>query len=113
MTAAVAGRVAAGMELMDKLDPGWWRPDVGNAVDLGRLTIRRSRDCVLGQRHGDYVKGLKALKLWTATDEHGINRAAEARGFQLAMAGTAGAHDELAARGGEWVRVIRERRSAR
>lgn len=107
MTAAVAERVAAGMGLLDRLDPKWWRPAVKNAIDLDRLTIRRSRDCVLGQRHGTYPAGLKALKL-TALDQHGINRAAEGFGFALTL-GTA-AHAELAELDAEWRYCIGERR---
>lgn len=116
MTADVAERVAAGMELQDKLDPGWWRADVPNAIDLDRLTIRRSHDCVLGQRHGSYQRGLKALRLATAVDADGISKAAEGFGFALALAGspdgTTRASDELAALDAAWVKAITGRRAA-
>jgi hypothetical protein len=47
---AVAERVAAGAAFMDEHDPGWWRADVEQAIDLDRLLMDQPDRCILGQR---------------------------------------------------------------
>jgi len=59
MTApTIAERVAAGAALLDEREPGW-----AERLDLDRLDIMSSCDCVVGQRHGGYGAGLTALGL--------------------------------------------------
>jgi hypothetical protein len=40
----------AGAAVLDEKDPGWWRADIENAIDLGELVMHDPRACVLGQR---------------------------------------------------------------
>jgi hypothetical protein len=52
MSAAIAERVAAGAAFLNENDPGWWREDVPNAIDLRTLNLGSGCNCVLGQREG-------------------------------------------------------------
>lgn len=56
MKSIVVRRVARGAELMDRTYPGWF-----DAIDLRTLNIASGRNCVLGQIHGDYVRGCRHL----------------------------------------------------
>jgi hypothetical protein len=46
----VAERVAAGAAWLDEHDPGWWRKDSGNAINLKALDLADTTACILGQR---------------------------------------------------------------
>ena len=48
--AEAARAVAKGAALMNREDPGWWRPDVDRAIDLGALSLGSPNRCILGQR---------------------------------------------------------------
>lgn len=40
----------AGVPFMDEHDPGWWRADIFQAINLDELNMASGSDCVLGQR---------------------------------------------------------------
>ena len=48
--------VTKGAALLDKTRPGW-----ADEIDVERLDLLDGCDCVLGQLHGGYEKGLEAL----------------------------------------------------
>lgn len=50
---SLAERVARGVELLDRVRPGW-----AKEVDLDRLDVGRCDRCVLGQVFGSYGTGL-------------------------------------------------------
>ena len=106
MTDSIETRVARGVALLDKTLADW-----DERIDLDRLDLRSTCNCVLGQefanhpdvRGGDcqsYDVGLEAL----LGDERDINRAAREHGFD---SGYGASHAPLTA---EWKRVIAARR---
>lgn len=113
----IAERVAAGAAFLDEHDPGWWRPDVDRAIDLGTLDFTHGDHCVLGQRnplpaekgglsgYARYGKVLSGIAngddMWDWWVQYGIT---------APMDSDMGAvHANLTA---EWKRVITERRAA-
>lgn len=52
----IPDRVQRGVELLDRVRPGWER-----SIDLGSLDIAICTRCVLGQLFGHYVDGKEAL----------------------------------------------------
>jgi hypothetical protein len=68
ISATIAERVARGAALLDEREPGWWQ-----RIDLDRLYIGSTCDCVLGQLHGgSYVDGVQDLDLLYGTEDHGF-----------------------------------------
>lgn len=92
----VTERVAAGVALLDREQPGW-----DSKVNLDTLNIASSWNCVLGQLYGDELTGGKALDLkWVVAVRCGFDR----HSGELRVV-----FDELT---DEWKRVISERRAA-
>ncbi len=56
MTTTLADRVRKGAEFLDAKDPGWFM-----AIDTNRLDMKNKCMCVLGQRHGKFFDGARAL----------------------------------------------------
>ena len=54
----VARRVTRGIDLLDRGLPGW-----ESRINLRRLNIFSSRDCVLGQCFGNHFIGMKCLRI--------------------------------------------------
>jgi hypothetical protein len=54
-----------GAQLLDRVMPHW-----RHMIDLARLDLIDSQDCILGQLWGDFDDGMNALfgKEWTVTD---------------------------------------------
>lgn len=121
----ITERVARGEAFLSEHDdPGWFRVDAEPAVDLGKLDIGSTENCVLGQRcplealadaagaedpgmltEADWdeayaVNALRLLPPFTALDTWAL-----AHGFT-------GAADEMDALTAEWRRVITGRREA-
>lgn len=48
--ASVADRVDAGWDVMERAEPGWWRSDAPDPVDLDSLDLAHPSRCVLGQK---------------------------------------------------------------
>jgi len=46
----VTKAVAAGAALLDRHDPGWWRDDGEQPIDLTLLDLEDTGRCILGQR---------------------------------------------------------------
>jgi hypothetical protein len=44
-------RVARGVAVLDRVDPGWWRAGGMSAIDLRALRMEDSRLCLLSQRY--------------------------------------------------------------
>jgi hypothetical protein len=63
-------RVRRGAELLDRHRPGWERE-----VDIERLHMGNTVDCLLGQLYGDYESGWDTLGLWEPVERsaHGFN----------------------------------------
>lgn len=101
-------RVGRGAALQDEKRPGWWR-----LIDLDRLDVASSCDCVAGQQPGGYDRTMNAL---------GIERSAEAAscGFQAYAPGLDLADleygriiaEEYDALTGAWRELITRRRDA-
>lgn len=131
MTATIAGRVAAGAKFLDEHDPDWWRADVERAIDLDRLDLSQTDQCVLGQRcplevlarrverrvdelrdndfagaYDAYVQHLSGLPV----GGHSLPRWAAGLGFIASFDDDDS--NQYPALTAEWARVIRERRSA-
>src|SRR5258708_27973460 len=53
---ASAERAAVGAKYLDIVDPGWQR-----VIDRRRLKMSTQRDCILGQLHGSYDRGMVVL----------------------------------------------------
>lgn len=51
-------RVAAGVAFLDKKSPGWRKK-----IDLRYFNVASGQQCVLGQLHGSYGNGIRALGL--------------------------------------------------
>ena len=51
-------RVERGAALLDEKRPGWWQD-----IDLGRLDISSSCDCIAGQQPGGYAGTMNALNV--------------------------------------------------
>lgn len=66
MTATLDERVEAGMDFLDERRPGWMP-----RIDLDRLNISSSLDCVLGQLGGNYYEVLDAFGL-NSVDSYGF-----------------------------------------
>lgn len=68
----ISERVARGVALLDRVEPGWF-----HRIDVNALNVANNRDCVLGRLYGDYSLGAKAL---------GLNQdGAAEHGFQVTM----------------------------
>jgi len=53
-----------GAALLDECDPGWWREDVGCAINLQTLDMSSGCRCVLGQRNfGSFLVGWEKLNI--------------------------------------------------
>ena len=61
--ASAGERVAAGLGKITPGDPGWWREDVQNAIDLDTFDMSVPSRSILGQRFGSVDKGLERLDL--------------------------------------------------
>lgn len=56
---SLASRVRAGVALLDREEPGWFK-----RVDLARLNVGSCSMCVLGQLFGAYASGVAELDLY-------------------------------------------------
>ena len=118
MTAAA--RVDLGWAVMDRANPGWWREDAENAIDLGTLDLAMGDKCILGQScplevleagrpldtgYSAFARHLSGQKWAFDVDMWAVEH-----GFQAgASDDVEGEYEELAA---EWARRIRARRDA-
>jgi hypothetical protein len=95
----IENRVHAGIALLDERVPRWHE-----RIDLDRLNIRSSSDCVLGQLYSFYGIGLSALH---------INEHQAIYGFAADAERWTGAELEsyFAALTNQWRAMIRERRA--
>jgi hypothetical protein len=59
--ALVSARVENGMQLLDRVYPGWEKK-----VNLETLDIMSCRHCILGQLYGDYDDGVR----WVGISKH-------------------------------------------
>lgn len=57
----IAERVAAGATFLDEREPGWWR-----RIDVDRLSISDSCNCILGQLAGGFGDGMDQYDVWSA-----------------------------------------------
>lgn len=71
----VAERAERGAALLDERRPGWWQ-----GIDLGRLDIGSTCNCVVGQVYaaggfGAFTRALYALGVggWDQDEEHGFD----------------------------------------
>jgi hypothetical protein len=111
-------RVAAGIALLDQKDPDWWRADHPLAIDLDRLDMATTCDCIAGQRgcrlpsvgrfsYG-YTRGTEQLGVIDDVAV-GFDRP---HGTALPQTWTDGSSEAYyKALGDEWRRVITERRA--
>lgn len=113
MTTTIADRVAAGVAWLDEHDPGWWRTDApadptltrdALPIDLRRLNLASSCDCVLGYRWGNYAVAVLDGRL------AGLSPAD--LGFRARSFIPDDWRGEYADLTAEWRRVIRDRRQA-
>jgi hypothetical protein len=93
------GNARTGGELLDRRDPGWWHPDGARAIDLGTLDINSTSLCVLGQRYGDYGRGMLTLGLEC------VDEISEPYGFSPPHGGS---HDEDQANSARLTRAWKE-----
>lgn len=114
MSAPIADRVAAGVELLDRSDPDWVYE-----VDLETLDIAEAAACVVGQQPGGFSETL--VRLGLAERDAGLMlgyrvdfNALPPLGFSAHIVGTTTREvdQEYAALTVEWRRVITERRAA-
>jgi hypothetical protein len=101
---SIAERVAKGAALLDKKNPGWWKPDAAPiAIDLDDLELSSDCNCVLGQLAGNYAEGVSGLGIHLLRQE-------VTHGFLLDLNGEGDDLDwpPLTA---EWKRVITARRA--
>ena len=49
--------IARGIKLLNRINPGWV-----NQIDLDKLNMTSSFDCIIGQVYGDYCKGITRLE---------------------------------------------------
>lgn len=99
MDDTIEARVTRGAQLLDERLPGWV-----DRIDLDRLNLASSCNCILGQKFGDYLDGIDALFNCQNTDaiNHGFD-AFEDEGADAEAA-------EYEALTAEWRRVILARR---
>jgi hypothetical protein len=45
-------RVSRGLAVLDRVDPGWWRPDILGEINLESLRMEDPAMCLLSQRYG-------------------------------------------------------------
>lgn len=102
-------RVARGVAHLDKTDPGWWRVDHPKSIELETLNMGSICNCIVGQRQGEYNLAPEGIPLST---NGGVPF-----GFDMPALDTVDDPIEAhvayyPALKAEWVRIIRERRSA-
>jgi hypothetical protein len=97
---SIGSRVDAGVALLDKEQPDWWR-----RCDMFWLSIASGRNCVLGQTFGSYGHGQDVLELTRADC---VNY-----GFQAQRGIYSGIDAEYAALTIEWGQRIRQRQRER
>jgi hypothetical protein len=59
--------VSKGAQLLDKLEPVWWRK-----INTYLLAMGNPQTCILGQIYGDFVHGTKRLQHWRQSIEYGF-----------------------------------------
>lgn len=91
----ITTNVKAGAAYLDVKDPGW-----DARIDTSKLNIASSDSCILGQLHGNFVRGLVKLELSEA----------EAREFGVLRDFGGPGYDRLTK---DWVRLIDKRQLAR
>lgn len=88
-------RVAAGAAYLDRVMPGWWQ-----RIDLERLDLSSTCNCVLGQEFGHFA---------AAPEDAYLNAGdAYAKGFDIHFRDEFGSYEPLTA---EWRRLIESRRA--
>jgi len=65
--AQIEARVRAGITLLDRNIPGWWKESgvethQRGVIDLRKLNITSGSDCVLGQLFGSFDDGYESLR---------------------------------------------------
>ena len=100
-TMTIAERVAAGAALLDEHRPGW-----DGQIDLERLSLPSTCDCILGQIFPDTDDGDDGY--WAGLADHDLGILTSDRACALGFASDYG-YKPLEA---EWTRVITERRAA-
>lgn len=56
----IKSRVARGVAVLDRHDPGWWREDAAGTVCLKTLRMEDPRRCLLGQRYQPLASPIEA-----------------------------------------------------
>jgi hypothetical protein len=98
MPDTITERVARGAALLDEKEPGW-----DKQIDLDRLYVGSPCDCVLGQLHHRFWKGVDRLSLEGRTQEHG---------FMWHARDDSGRDVEVDALDAAWRELIESRRAA-
>ena len=111
-----AERVSRGAEYLDEHDPGWWRADVPNAIDLGVLDLGDGDACVLGQRcplessaESGYTLQVRRLTGGTAVHSDVLEVWAAEMGFTVSPYASAAHYYRLTV---AWRTLIKARRAA-
>lgn len=68
--ATIERRVRRGARLLDQKVKNWHK-----RIDIDRINLRCSTDCILGQIFGWYFSGRTHLKLFEKTNSHGFSAA--------------------------------------
>jgi hypothetical protein len=126
---AIRERVTAGEAVMDDRDPGWWRDDIDQAINLDTLDLNTTDCCVLGQRCPldalAEAVGAGSPDMLTGADydeAYGVNAVLTRGGLPsdtwgpidswAASHGFTGSSSEMDALTAEWKRIIIARREA-
>ena len=99
----ISERVARGVALLDRVEPGWF-----HRIDVNALDVSQYDRCILGQLYKDYRLGLSALGLTQdEATEHGfqtrIFKTDDILSLILSMANATSDYPALTQ---EWRRVI-------
>jgi hypothetical protein len=108
MIEQIPDHVAAGVALLNQLDPEW-----PLKIDLSRFDVKNHFQCVLGQLYGGYTKGLYAI--FTNCSPHVAEKELAVRnGFNVSCSdGVESIYTQQPVLNREWVRVITEMKAAR
>ena len=111
----IAERVAAGAAFLDEREPDWWR-----RIDVKRLELASSCQCVLGQLHSHKcgepsMHYLHARSRFEVADVCGHADPDAALGFDVSDAARRAGREgvEYAGLTAEWRRVIAERQAVK
>ena len=99
----IAERVAAGAAFLDEHEPGW-----ADRVNLKRLYIGSTCNCMLGQLRGEYLPGVR----WMRKMAPGVDQVDLGFMFVVDNDDMDAEHDDINGLTAEWKRVIGGRRAA-